>query len=276
MKHRPVYTGSPKSKMRCRMIRITFLLLSVLTCHLSVNAQSEKYTQLWNEFQFSRTINYKWSSEINIGASFSNTPTDNRLLNTNIQRTVRGWAHYYFSPRWKFSSFLAYYHNKDVPDIGQVKANEWRVALQGIYYFHKIGYTLSTRGRTELRFIKVDGGTFEDVYRYRQQVKLLKPLNSQVLRQGVVYLVASDELFIKSKAKTTGISFFDRNRFAVGAGYLITDDLQIELTYANEYLPRDNGNQIVNALSIAVSLNNFIPRLKKMISPKTEGTIQGD
>jgi hypothetical protein len=276
MEDRPFFCGSLKKKIRIQIIRIALFLLSILPFHSKVNAQSEKYTQLWNEFQFSRTINDKWSSEINIGASFSNTPTDNRLLNTNIQRTARGWAHYYFSPRWKFSSFLAYYHNKDVPDIGQVKANEWRVALQGIYYFHKIGYTLSTRGRTELRFIKVEGGTFEDVYRYRQQVKLLKPLNSQVLRQGVVYLVASDEFFFKTKAKTTGISFFDRNRFAVGAGYLITDDLQIELTYANEYLPRDDGNQIVNALSIAVSLNNFFPRLKKMISPKTEGTIQGD
>jgi len=49
-------------------------------------------------------------------------------------------AHYYLSPRWKLSSSLAYYYNKDVPDIGQYFSPEYRFTLQGIYYIHKTGY----------------------------------------------------------------------------------------------------------------------------------------
>ena len=253
---------------------ILFLLIFKLT--LNVEAQSSDYTQLWNEIQFSRPFNDKWSSEINLGGTFSNTPTDNRLLHTNIQRTARVWAHYYYSSRWKFSSFTAYYYNKDVPDIGQYKANEWRFAIQGIYYFHKLGYTLSTRGRVELRYIQDEKGVYEDIYRYRQQIRFVKPINSQVMRQGVYYLLASDELFLRSKSKTSGLKHFDRNRFTAGAGFLITDDLQVELAYANEYLPRDDGNQVVNAVTVTISFNNFLPNLKKKIAANLDDTDQGD
>jgi hypothetical protein len=263
------------------MIKTTFgkglLIFSTMIIFQSgASAQTSTYTQLWNEIQFARPINDKWSSEINLGGTFSNTPSDNRLLHTNIQRTARAWAHYYYSPRWKFSSFIAYFHNKNVPDIGQFESNEARLALQGIYYFHKIGYTLSTRMRMELRFIEDINGVYEDVYRYRQQIKLLKPINSQLLRAGVIYGLASDEMFIKSKAKTTGLNFFDRNRLSVGAGYLITDDIQVELAYVNEFFPRNNGNQLVNAITFTVSFNNLLPNLKKKIIPKPDDTDQGD
>jgi hypothetical protein len=79
--------------------------------------------------------------------------------------------------------------------------------------------------------------------RYLQQIKYIQPINSKILREGVVYAVASDELFFKSGTKVTGLSFFDRNRLNLGAGYLFSDDIQVEVTYANEYLPRDKENQ---------------------------------
>jgi hypothetical protein len=253
---------------------ILFLIIFKLT--LNVEAQSSDYTQLWNEIQFLRPFNDKWSSEIILGGKFSNTPTDNKLLHTNIQRTARVWAHYYYSSRWKFSSFIAYYYNKDVPDIGQYKANEWRFAMQGMYYFHKLGYTLNTHGRVELRFIQNENGAYEDNYRYRQQIKFVKPINSQVMRQGIFYILASEELSLRSKSKTTGLKHLDRNTFTAGAGYLITDDLQVELAYTNEYLPRDDGNQVVNAVTVTVSFNNFLPNLKKKIAIKQDDTDQGD
>jgi len=253
---------------------ILFLLLLITPS--SIIGQTSTYNQFWNEFQFNRALGDKWASEINLGGSFSSTTSENSMFNTNIQRTLRIWAHYHYSPRWKFSTFLAYYHNKDVPEIGQFEAPEWRFALQGIYYFHKIGYTLSTRMRGELRFVGNEDGNFEDVYRYRQQVKFLKPFNSKFLRKGVVYMTASDELFFKSKSKTTGIDFFDRNRLTLGAGYLITDDLQIELVYVNEFLTRDKGNQVNNALSLSISFNNLLPNLKKKFASKPPETIQDE
>jgi hypothetical protein len=260
-----------------RLLRIKILLILCISIFpFGINAQTTSYNQFWNEFQFTRALGDKWSSEINLGGAFSSTPSENRIFKTNIQRTARIWAHYYFSPRWKLSTFLAYYYNKDVPEIGQFKAPEWRYALQGIYYFHKTGYTLSTRMRAELRFIRTEDGVYEDVYRYRQQLKFLKPINSQFLRKGVFYLVTADEVFFKSNAKTTGLNFFDRNRFTLGAGYIITDDLQLELAYANEFLPRDNGNQIIHALSLAITFNNLLPKIRKKLTAKPAEVIQED
>jgi hypothetical protein len=115
-------------------------------------------------------------------------------------------------------------------------------------------------------------GDFEDKYRYRQMLKFVKPLNSQVFRKGVVYFLISEELLFKPDAKEKGVNFFDRNRFEVGAGYLITDDVQVELAYLNEFMPRDDVNTIYNALEVTVSLSNLFPNLKKTIT----STLKGD
>ena len=107
-----------------------------------------------------------------------------RVLKTNIQRYIFVWAHYYFSPRWKFSSSFAYYYNKDVPDIGQYFSPEYRLTLQGIYYFHKTGYTLFTRMRGEFRYMMNADGVFEDKYRYRQMIKFMKPIKQPGSEEG--------------------------------------------------------------------------------------------
>jgi hypothetical protein len=115
-----------------------------------------------------------------------------------------------------------------------------------------------------------EDGVFEDKYRYRQMLKFVKPLNSQVMRKGVVYLLTAEELLFKPKAKTEGITFFDRNRFEIGGGYLITDNLQVEMAYLNEFMPRDSGNEIYNAMELTLTLSNLLPNLKKHIFPKKE------
>lgn len=246
------------------------LIVAVLLTATINYGQTTKYNQFWGEVQFNRTLSEKWSTELNIGTSYSSTESSPNIFDQNTQRSLRGWAHYYLSPRWKLSSFVAFYNNKDVPEIGQFQSPEWRFALQGIYYFHKTGYTLSTRLRTELRHMKNQDDTFENVLRYRQQIKYIKPINSKVLREGVIYAIASDEIFLKSGTKVTGQSFFDRNRLNIGAGYLFTEDTQIELTYANEYLPRNDNNQIVNAVSLTLTFNNLLKNINKKILHKPE------
>jgi hypothetical protein len=244
---------------------------SFLLASFCVRAQNASYTQWANELQFARAINDKWAGELWLGGTFSSTQTESKVFATNIQRYGFLWAHYFLSPRWKLSSSLAYYYNKDVPDIGQYFSPEYRFTLQGIYYIHKTGYTLTTRMRGEFRYIMNADSIFEDKYRYRQMIKFVKPINSQVLRKGVFYGVTTEEILLKPKAKSSGITFFDRNRFEIGGGYLITDNLQLELTYVNEFIPRDAGNEVYNIISLTMTLNNLLPRLKDSIfSKRTE------
>jgi hypothetical protein len=243
------------------------VLLFLLFSSFSIKAQTTSYTQLANELQFARAIGDKWAAETWLGGTFSNTPEDPRVLSTNIQRYFFVWAHYYYSPKWKFSSSFAYYYNKDVPDIGQYLSPEYRLTLQGIYYIHKTGYTLLTRMRGEFRYMMNADGVFEDNYRYRQMLKFVKPLNSQVLRKGVVYFLTTEELLFKPQAKTKGINFFDRNRFDIGFGYQITDDLAVELAYLNEFVPRDSGNDVYNVMEFTLTFNNLFPKIKERIFP---------
>jgi hypothetical protein len=243
----------------------SFLLIFITTFASVCYGQNTTYNQFWNQFQFTKTINEKWSAELDISNSYSSTESSSNIFENNIQRSFRVWGHYYLSPRWKTSAFLAYYENKDVPEIGQFKSPEWRFALQGTYYFHKVGYTLSTRSRLEIRHLRNGDQDYEYVFRYRQQIKYLQPINSKVLRKGVFYGISSDELFFKTGAKVTGESFFDRNRFNIGAGYLFNDDIQLEVVYVNEILPRNKGTQTVNAASLTLTFNNLFENVKNKL-----------
>ena len=246
---------------------IVFLFFLLLP--FSVNAQTTSYTQLANEAQFARAISNKWAGELWLGAAFSNTPSNDKVLSTNIQRYFFLWAHYYLSPKWKLSSSFAYYYNKDVPDIGQFFSPEYRLTLQGMYYIHKTGYTLATRMRLDLRYMMDAEGEFDFKYRYRQMIKFVKPINSQVLRKGVFYFLTTEELLFKPEAKTKGLNFFDRNRFDIGGGYQITDDIAVELAYLNEFVPRDGGNDVYNVMEFTLTFNNLFPNIRKNFASRS-------
>jgi hypothetical protein len=250
---------------------ICFMMIVFPAVSLS---QTETYSQICNELQFARTITEKWAAELYLGGVFSSTPTESKVLKTRIQSYAMAWAHYYLSPRWKLSSSIAYYDNKDVPDIGQYYSPEWRISLQGIYYIHRTGYSLFTRMRGEFRFIRNEEGVYEDYYRYRQMLKYVQPLNAKMLRKGVVYMLITEELLFKPNAKSQGITFFDRNRFEIGVGYLFTDNIQLELAYLNEFMPRDDKNEMYNALEITLTFNNPLPNLRNTIFPKPEAADQ--
>ena len=126
--------------------------------------------------------------------------------------------------------------------------------------------------RGEFRYMMDAEGNFNDKYRYRQMLKFVKPLNSRTLRQGVFYFVSAEELLFKPQAKTKGVNFFDRNRFEIGGGYLFTDDLQLEVAYLNEFIPRDAGNEIYNAMELTLTFSNLFPKIKDTISSKFKGS----
>jgi hypothetical protein len=251
-------------------------ILCLLILSSKTSGQTNKYNQWSNEYQFARPINDRWAGELWLGTTFSSTPNEPRVFQNNIQRYVTVWVHYFLPPKWKFSASLSYYYNKDVPDIGQYLSPEWRLTLQPTYFFHKVNYILSSRSRVEFRYMWNSDSVFQLKFRFREMVKFVKPLNGKTLRKGIVYLLSSEELFFKPDAKSTGVTFFDRNRFEIGAGYLFTDDIQLELTYVNEFLPRDNQNEMYNIVSFTLSFNNLLIHLKNSLIPKPEADTQAE
>jgi len=248
----------------------TILLICIGLSSIFLQAQTTVYKQFSPEFQLNKAVSQKWALEFDLNSTFSNIPSEDKVFKTVIQGAGMVMAHYHFSPRWKFSSSLAYYLNNDQPEIGQFQSREWRLAVQSIYYINRKGFTLSTRMRPEVRFVTNESGTYHSVFRYRQMLKYIQPINSKVLRQGTIYFVSSEELIFRSTYKSTGTHHFDRNMFVFGGGYMINDDTQIELTYTNEFIPRDSGDQLNNLTFFTLVTNNLFSnihkRIKKLIS----------
>jgi len=242
------------------------LLLIIMYLPLNTQAQTTVYNQLANEIQLTRSIGNKFALELFVNGTFSSTPSESQITKTHIQRGGQFWAHYYLTSRWKFTTGLTYYYNIELPEIEQIESTEWRPSIQAIYYINKIGYTLIARLRAEGRFFIKDEDQMDNSYRFRPLLKYLKPINSKVLRQGVFYAVASEELFLRTLEKQSGARYFDRNWFTIGPGYMVTDDLQLEFTYTHEFVPRDNGNTLNNLFAFTITYNNLISNIKKGIS----------
>lgn len=228
-------------------------------------SQTTKTGQFWSKYKFSHAFGSQWTGELDFSGRFSQIPGNNSLFAKRSQYAIQGWAHYHFSARWRFSSMISYYDNLQVPEIDQKNSKEWRLALQGLYFINKIGYTLNTRGRAEFRYATVEQSGYQYSFRYRQEVKYQKPINSKSFRKGVYYVLAKEELFLRANTIEGSKSFFDKNRFTIGGGYVLTDNVQLELSYVNEFLARAGGNEVVNAISFTLVFNNLLAHIRQQL-----------
>lgn len=250
------------------IIKLLFFL-SLLTINLlatlRANAQTQSYTQANNEFDFNHHLSEKWALELNLAQSWTTIPGHNNLFSSLSQLYGRGWVHYSPDNKWKLSFFYAYYYNKYVPEIKQRSAPEWRSAMQAIYYIARNRAIISTRWRIEDRHIYNPDSVYEAVERLRGQIKIVYPFNGSAIALHVIYGISSDELMFKTSSKVSGPNLFDRNRFLAGIGYGVTRNLQMELVYSNEYLPRTPISNSYNAIQLTLIFNNVLPRLNKAL-----------
>jgi len=253
---------------KCILISI-FFLLNIRP----VEAQRETYSQFWSEISFARVIKGKWSAESIFSGMRSSTANESGMFKFQSNFGIELWGQYHANAKMQFAGQLAYFSNKNVPDLNQSKSTEIRITPQAVYFFNKKHYIFSTRARMELRILKNDEGSADDVYRYRQQVSFTYPFNSKVIREGVYYGIVAEELFFKTNSDVSGLSFFDRNNFRIGLGYAVSDNFQLQASYINEYLPRSSGDKIYNAFKISLLFNNFLSEVRGYLSDlrKTSG-----
>jgi hypothetical protein len=230
-------------------------------------SQTTSYKQFWNEFAFTHPVSQKNAIELDLGSSFSNTPDERSRLSEITQLSLIFQFHHFLSAKWKLTFFTGYYSNTYVPEIGQREYPEWRFSAQAVYYFNKIKNVTTTRGRVEYRLIENTSGVFENVTRYRQMFKFTKPLNTNYIRGGTFFAFVSEEVFIKTPSNISGPDVFDRNMFTIGVGHAFTDDLQMDVAYTNEYIPREGGNIMNNALQFNLTLNNPFGYIERIFHP---------
>jgi hypothetical protein len=99
----------------------------------------------------------------------------------------------------------------------------------------KIGgrFFLTHRFRYEQRW--VENQDFRTRYRYALFMNV--PLNGKELKQGIVYLALYNEIFINGQTdigNDRSVQLFDRNRFYMGMGYGLKNNLRIQLGIMNQ------------------------------------------
>lgn len=245
-----------------------WIFIGLIVCYTSVtHAQSTSTTQFSSELRFARPLAKRWSGEFTFTNTWMQSPPADNLFDKYSQWSLGGWGHNYISSKWRLSFGFFYHHRIESQEPLQTKSNEFRFSGQGSYYIKKIGYTITLRSRGEWRLIQNAGeGNYNSVIRLREQVKLLIPLNSKSIRQGVFYIFGSDEVFLKTPSDVAGDEVFDRNRFEAGGGYAITNDINVELYYANEFFPRD-VNEINHLINLDFTFRNLVSNLRKKFSP---------
>lgn len=226
-------------------------------------AQTEKENQFTNEYQFNRVIGTKTAIEFNLAHAYTSGINETNPFYKSSQISGRLWMHYYTLKKWKLSGFVAYLYNRDVPEITQKKSSEIRFAAQAIYYFIKKDYVLTNRIRIEDRILEQSNASLEVVFRFREMVKLIYPISIVKFGKGSLYSISSEEVVFKTNGSTTGEDAFDRNRLTLGLGYSFSDAFQFELTYMNEYLPRNTNDKMYNSISTTIIFNDLISVLRK-------------
>ncbi|MCD0470547.1 DUF2490 domain-containing protein [Flavobacterium sp. JAS] len=252
---------------------IYFLLLATTIA----NSQTDNLDQFWNEYAFTKPLSQNWVVELDAGFTSSSTSENKAIFHYITQTYLRGWAHYYPGDRWKMSIFYAYYSNKNVPELNQSEAPEWRSALQLSYsLFKDYRIKVNLRLRLEDRHLHNDDGYFEAVERLRFQVKSVYPINDVKIHKGVLYCFAADEVFFKTDSQVSGPENFDRNRFTLGLGYEFVKDLLVEVSYNNEIMPRKDTDKFVNAVQVKVIFNDFLPDLIKSFKRTKKAVDEGN
>lgn len=247
-----------------KTIQYSVLALFFAMSSTHVYGQTDKLNQFWNEYAFTKDLSEKWVVELDAGLTSSSVPENDNIFYGIIQVYLRGWAHYYPAERWKLSFFYAYYLNENVPELDQDQAPEYRFAFQATYSLLKHRrINVNLRARVEDRNIKNQNLIFEAVERFRFQVKAVCPINAPKIEKNVIYAFTSDELYFKTRSEVSGGEVFDRNRFTAGFGYMPTKDIQIEISYANEVLPRPTTDKVYNALQLNITFNNFFTNVFK-------------
>lgn len=240
-------------------------------------AQTDDLYQFWNEYAFTKDLSQKWVLELDGGLVSSSTPEDSNIFHNITQVYLRGWAHYYAFKKWKFSASFAHYSNRNVPELNQKEAREFRTALQATYNLYQSeAVKVNLRGRLEDRHMETREGYMEAVERFRFQIKAVCPMSSLGIKAQRIYVFASDELFFKTKSQVSGPDLFDRNRAMAGFGFDISDNIKIEAAYANEIMPRSGTDKLVNAFQIKGIFNNFFTNITKPFKRKKNAVDEGE
>lgn len=207
----------------------TLLSLYFLLCLTVSNAQKSN-TGNWNCLN----IQLNLTKHINLFTDLNDR--NYALFNDLEQGLLRTTLNFQIIPnQFSAGAGVAFIHNEVYRKGEDVKSNfQERRIHQQIQFKHQAGPMFIThRYRFEERFF-----SNRDLLRFRYQISVITPLNKKEITKGAIYSMFMNEVFLHTTAP-----IYDRNRVALGGGYVFNNNFRIDLAMMWQILEQSRRPQ---------------------------------
>lgn len=157
--------------------------------------------------------------------------------------------------------------DQEAPNIDKVvpQFRFWQqfLLVQPIHHV-KLYHQFRLEQRWRRDFVK--NSDFNLTHRFRYKILAYVPLNSTELKQKTLFLALSEEIFMQA-GKTITYDHFEDNRVTAGLGYILNDNIQLQLSYMWTFRHRGAPNvyesRHIPRLSVYHSLDFFTKKLNR-------------
>lgn len=173
----------------------------------------------YGEYHYRRRDNFTRMANVYLRYGITHIP------NKNLEFTLGIVTPFYWAKE----------HQLDDPNV-DVVVPQYRLWQQmvSVMSFDKV--KLYHQIRTEQRWARknVIGSSFNLTHRFRYKLSTYIPLNRDHLMPGALFFSGYEEIFIQS-GKTVLFDHFEDNRLFLGLGYILNDQIQIQVGYMWTY-----------------------------------------
>ncbi|WP_018343141.1 DUF2490 domain-containing protein [Cytophaga aurantiaca] len=249
------------------MLRKGFLILLILIAAAASHAQTKNVysdNMVWTQYFFRGQLSSRWFLHLDLGYRTRD------YVNKESQYFIRPGVLYQISPKVNIQAGYAYFNtNQFLSGYEDVMRPEHRL-YQRLTVIQRAGrFEIRNRYRLEERFNQnISKGVLLDGYtpsfRVGYQIYISCPINNTTIKEGTLFAILSDELFVSFGKKV--FNNFDQNRFAAGLGYQFTKGFGATLYYQYIYGQQATGTQLYAYNAYCISLSQTIDFRKKELS----------
>lgn len=241
-----------------------FLLPFFLAPSASLLAQRQKISEANFETDFTTKPIKRYLFELDLTQGTKADTGQNNVLKYRSYAIANAWFHFYPTRVIKLSLGGFYKHDSDIEEIGQPLMNEFRMSFYSVFNIPSRRFYMSHRAGIDLRWLMYSDRTqYRTQLRYR--LKAIMPVNKKELVRGTFFLSFSEELLFSKVNNPKRTQILNLFATSLGIGYCLTDNIQIEPNYTNQYQPLfgTDSSTLTNVWSIRLTFNNiFIGYLK--------------
>lgn len=270
------------------------LVIWLMTVSFCTLAQSPRnYYNIangWTDLNISGKIAGKFSWTIenqhrreDMQGDYNLATTTGNPYNSLNQHIFRPYIHYQMNPNVRFSLMPLGWIGSNRFKDGSPSAffSELRISPQLILTQNFGRLRFDNRLRHEFRWLGnnqalheksfIYGGDFENSIfrmRFRNQLKVIAPLNHIKMDNKTLYFQVSNELFVNMGEKVSNTNLFDQNRVLIGLGYKFNQLLAIEAGFMRQTIYRfNNANKDNvdrnNIFQVNIAVTNVEQMLKR-------------